>query len=552
MTQGRKWESGKVGKWALALLLTHWLTGSLTHSANWYVDNAASGANNGTSWANAWQSLNTVVAASVAAGDTIFISGGSAGKTYNENWTYNDGGASNNPIVISPGREAGHDGLVTVRGKLEFGNPWLTLEGAKDLGWSTNGVVVTNLWKITNNIGIMVINASNHCIKMAASTGQVVRFVATRDAGTNSGTALHGIVHAYSGAGGQTVRYCEIAYCDIQDGRHDGINFTSNTPDGFAGLKIHHCWVQNHGDDGIQASGGVDIWQCVVKDKHPVWSEGHADTIQLADAWSRVWHVLGGYVNNSGIYLELRPYAVGEIYIYGNLFVDTDGFNPPYALIVGQQWFSGDATNATYTNIVFANNSVAWSAQQGIQNWSSASVLSTTNRATWVLNNCVYYCNVTAGAAGAGIDAGGARLWMDKQEDYLVDWNVVFGNSTKFVYGTNTTQTTYNDAASFNSSTIFNYNSNTEPIFVATNVTDMRAFHPATNDTALVSKGTNLFNYLPASVVTNMPDAGYDMDGQSRGTGGTWTIGAFGIASEPLAMGNNLRNRFGVGRGRTR
>ena len=49
-------------------------------AANWYVDKDAQGSNNGTSWTNAWNSLSRI--SGVSAGDTVYISGGSASKTY--------------------------------------------------------------------------------------------------------------------------------------------------------------------------------------------------------------------------------------------------------------------------------------------------------------------------------------------------------------------------------------------------------------------------------------------------------------------------------------
>jgi len=79
------------------------------HASTWYVDNAAgAGSRNGTTWANAWTNLNGMTG--LAAGDTVFISGGTTTKTYLDPLWSPASGVDGNPITYQIGQDAGHNG----------------------------------------------------------------------------------------------------------------------------------------------------------------------------------------------------------------------------------------------------------------------------------------------------------------------------------------------------------------------------------------------------------------------------------------------------------
>ncbi len=93
---------------------------SKTYAANWYVDNAATGTNAGTSWTDAWTSLAAIVWASVNPGDTVYISGGTTSKTYSESTVFTRSGTDGSPITIDIGANSpsptGHNGTVIIDG----------------------------------------------------------------------------------------------------------------------------------------------------------------------------------------------------------------------------------------------------------------------------------------------------------------------------------------------------------------------------------------------------------------------------------------------------
>jgi len=91
------------------------LTGTIS-AANHYVDKDASGANNGTSWNDAWQSFSSINWGSIQPGDIVYISGGANSKTYSQQLTIGASGSSGNPILITKGITSGHNGEVIIDG----------------------------------------------------------------------------------------------------------------------------------------------------------------------------------------------------------------------------------------------------------------------------------------------------------------------------------------------------------------------------------------------------------------------------------------------------
>ena len=251
-------------------------------AAGWYVDKDASGANNGTSWANAWKSFSSIKwgANGVQPGDTVYLSGGYSSKTYTEYLDIPIKGTSSARISIRVGQDAGHNGTVVFEAK-----------------GRSNGIMVRDYTTIdgsvNNTIHIIVRNAGSVGIHAAtASTvyGIIIKYVELAD----NGNTTYGAVGASPGfAHGIRIPSAmdtEIAYNNIHGSYKDGINYPGSKGS-WGSNKLHDNYIHNVGDDGIQSSGGIDAWNNVIHDGGPYRSGAHPDGFQLMGNYIRVWGI---------------------------------------------------------------------------------------------------------------------------------------------------------------------------------------------------------------------------------------------------------------------
>lgn len=263
-------------------------------ATSWYVDNAASGANNGTSWANAWESFADIVWGSVAAGDTIYISGGSTSKTYNETLTIGKSGSATNAMInIDVGANSGapswHAGTVIIDGG----------------GSRTTG--------ITNTGGY-------DYIKVNGLDGSGAIRLQVQNTITNS----NGAVHFVDGS------YVYVDYVKVINATDRGI-FFENVDHG----RIHGCDVST-GDvspayetDGIYIQNGDNN---TVTENRVVLSNNNAD-----------------YNNDA-----LQVYAEGTLIVASNYFAHAAGYGSNSSCAVVLTLVNGPVY--VYNNVIIAPN----------------------------------------------------------------------------------------------------------------------------------------------------------------------------------------------------
>lgn len=95
-------------------------------ATNWYVDSNATGAGDGSTWENAWTSLDAITG--VQGDDIVYISGGTHGdtKTYslNTNRWYPISGTEGHPVTYKIGQDIPHNGTAIFVKNYSGGYDW--------------------------------------------------------------------------------------------------------------------------------------------------------------------------------------------------------------------------------------------------------------------------------------------------------------------------------------------------------------------------------------------------------------------------------------------
>ena len=257
---------------------------------NWYVDKIATGANNGTSWANALTSFASVVwgAGGVSAGDTLYISGGSTSKTYTEQMHVGASGTDGNPITIRVGQDPGHNGEVI----LDY-----DASGDSGSGYAFWIYDISNL-VINGSVG----GARNLRIKNLRNPSAFFGYqIAAIGAGLNTNVTIRYITieNCANGIWANGGTNIEVDHNSIQVRGDAAITWFGD--DAWDNILIHHNTFEilfnnvpagNWGPDGIQAGSGASIYNntFILTSTSVTTSSQHPDYLQITGNHLKIYN----------------------------------------------------------------------------------------------------------------------------------------------------------------------------------------------------------------------------------------------------------------------
>jgi hypothetical protein len=168
-------------------------------------------------------------------GDTIWISGGSSGLSYNGDCRITKSGTSNAPITFKVSRESGRNGLVTINGIIHCpGQSWITWDGSKDPSYADDVQTTFGLHKITNNINLKIVG-NPYCVSYGSGFGPT----------------------------GLNFRWIEMTSKELLADCH-GVRINASSGNDPRNNRFSYLWIHDTGQDGITDVNGRMSWATTV------------------------------------------------------------------------------------------------------------------------------------------------------------------------------------------------------------------------------------------------------------------------------------------------
>ncbi len=453
-----------------------------SHVTEWYLDNrSGGGTNDGTSWSDAWRDFSSINWFAIKPGDTIYISGGSSGQTYNESLYIPLGGVEGNPVTLKVGNDGGHNGKITLMNGITMRAPWVTIDGARNPDYT-----FSNTENIVGNQNIEVLNPNDFpCIYSNSPQGTRILWVDAHNCGSPTGPqSLGGNTSGvqFNGNSGINYRASEIAYSYIHDVWGTGIA-VSGPASGYSFSKIHHNIIERVHNDYMIGSGGLDIYNNIGRN----WigpGIGHPDALQIWAPYTRIYNNVLYDTPGTLIYIQLQDVNSTGVQIFNNVMY-------PNAQVENSAiTFTTIANNVTLSNVLVANNLVYNLNKAQLSLNVQPNITPIVVRSMTVKNN-IFYVPTNPNNSGNFIDF---RNYNYTPNDIAYDYNILAGTGSLGIgYGA----TSYSSPEAFSTAfSQYSHNTSARPQMVNPNNFDFRLL---SIDSAARNKGDDLSSFCTAA-----------------------------------------------------
>jgi len=527
--------------------------------ANWYVDPQATGANNGTSWTDAWTNPTNIVWAGVKPGDTIFVSGGTTSQVYTNALTISKYGTPGNYVTVRVGQETGHNGVAIFDGcrigPVDSYPQWLIIDGGRSASFvapTNHAQVISGSTAITNNIGFWIRNVCSNSVGDPTSDAfpSVVYLASASNCRWSwmevSGTtnSLYGNFRGavFHGAAALDTDFTNMVfeYLYLHDNNGREFDWSQNPASHFDEMTFRFGWMNLNDEDHFQVGGGWTIRDSVIG---PCSGRSyHNDMFQMTGDWIKIYNNDVRESQNSIMRIQTYPGPASQglrhdVWFFNNVVTEKLGRAPkggtgvePFCMVHFDPAHPCDYI--TFSNIIFANNlfynsvTNSWNGRpepQGygppgfcvnpVMYWSKGAVTNGLIKHCLFVNNLVVdkekgigFPMVTNGVYDSGYSVGYNAFTTN---DFIVNYNVIAA--------TNTTLDSPTRMSYLNVST----NAGLGPY----------AFKNTTNYPAFVDKASDNFELQPtdtAALNTGMNLSSYfnfDSLNRPRNVGGAWDRG---------------------------